>query len=299
MHCLIEAGGYMKNENLIQMNMPQVRRPDFGLEGNFAKYYADGNAVLTHLLNSLHVVFPEGEKLFIRAVKNYADQITSTELKARVKGFIGQETQHMAQHERIWDTLESQGVKAREYDAWYAKNAYETVEGTIAKIAGEDLYKKLQLSVTCALEHYTATLAEVVMDPEINAMEGFDENMRALLTWHAAEEIEHKSVAFDVMQLVDGSPITKNIGMVIGTWALLWYGAVGAVKFVAEDKALKVTDIPVSLLAKTPLMAKLVAALVPKILQYFRPDFHPDQMGNEQLALDYFAANQKFFQKAS
>jgi|JI10StandDraft_1071094.scaffolds.fasta_scaffold249357_1 predicted metal-dependent hydrolase len=287
----------MANNNVIPMNMPQVRRPDFGLENNFTKYYADGNVFLSQLLNSLHVVFPEGEKLFIRAVKNYADEITDPQLKARVKGFIGQETQHMAQHERIWDTLESQGVKAREYDAWYSKNAYETVEGTIAKIFGPDMYKKLQLSVTCALEHYTATLAEVAIDPEINAMEGFDEKMKALLMWHAAEEIEHKSVAFDVMQQVDGSQLTKNIGMVVGTWALLWYGAVGTVKFLAEDKDIKLTDIPGSIAEKAPRLAKVVAAMVPKILQYFRPDFHPDQMNNDQLAADYFAANQKFFEK--
>ncbi|MBL8035592.1 MAG: metal-dependent hydrolase, partial [Leptospiraceae bacterium] len=204
----------MSTENVIKMNMPQVRRPEFGLENNFPKYYADGNPFLTHLLNSLHVVFPEGEKLFIRSVKFFQDEIKDPQLKARVKGFIGQETQHMAQHEKIWDTFESQGVKVREYDAWYAKNAYETVEGTIRKVFGEETYKKLALAVTCALEHYTATLAEVAIDPEINAMEGFDENMKALLMWHAAEEIEHKSVAFDVMQLVDGSQITKNAGMV-------------------------------------------------------------------------------------
>lgn len=287
----------MANNNIIPMNMPQVRRPDFGLENNFTKYYADGNVFLSQLLNSLHVVFPEGEKLFIRAVKNYADEITDPQLKARMKGFIGQETQHMAQHERIWDTLESQGVAAREYDAWYAKNAYETVEGTIEKLFGPEMYKRLQLSVTCALEHYTATLAEVAIDPEINAMEGFDEKMKALLMWHAAEEIEHKSVAFDVMQQVDGSQLTKNIGMVVGTWALLWYGAVGTVKFLAEDKDIKLTDIPGSIAEKAPRLAKVVAAMVPKILQYFRPDFHPDQMNNDQLAIDYFNANAKFFEK--
>lgn len=143
----------MAKENVIQMNMPQVRRPEFGLEQNFAKYYADGNAVLTQILNSLHVVFPEGEKLFIRSVKYFQDEIKDPQLKARIKGFIGQETQHMAQHEKIWDTLESQGVNVREYDAWYSKNAYETVEGTIRKIFGEETYKKLALSVTCALEH--------------------------------------------------------------------------------------------------------------------------------------------------
>ncbi len=288
----------MSKENVIKMNMPQVRRPEFGLEHNFPKYYADGNPFLTHLLNSLHVVFPEGEKLFIRSVKFFQDQIEDPQLKARVKGFIGQETQHMAQHEKIWDTLESQGVKVREYDAWYSKNAYEVVEGTIRKIFGEETYKKLALAVTCGLEHYTATLAEVAIDPEINAMEGFDENMKALLMWHAAEEIEHKAVAFDVMQLVDGSPITKNAGMLLATWALLYYGAIGTVKFMLEDKEISWWELPRILAEKAPKLGQVVAAMVPKLLQYFRPDFHPDQMNNDYLATEYFAANAKYFQKA-
>lgn len=288
----------MATDNVIKMNMPQVRRPEFGLEGNFGKYYADGNPLLSHLLNSLHVVFPEGEKLFIRSVKFFQDEIKDPQLKARVKGFIGQETQHMAQHEKIWDTFESQGVKVKEYDKWYAKNAYETVEGSIRKIFGEETYKKLALAVTCGLEHYTATLAEVAIDPEINAMQGFDENMKALLMWHAAEEIEHKAVAFDVMQLVDGSPVTKNAGMLLATWALLYYGAIGAVKFVMEDEEIKITDIPGMLAEKAPLLGKVVWAMVPKLLQYFRPDFHPDQMNNDYLATEYFEANKKYFQKA-
>ena len=98
--------------------MRQVGRPEFVPEGNFGKYYADGNPLLSHLLNSLHVVFPEGEKLFIRSVKFFEDEIKDTQLKARVKGFIGQETQHMAQHEKIWDTFESLGVTVHENDQW-------------------------------------------------------------------------------------------------------------------------------------------------------------------------------------
>lgn len=288
----------MATENLIKMNMPQVRRPEFGLEGNFEKYYADGNPLLSHLLNSLHVVFPEGEKLFIRSVKFFQDDIKDTQLKARVKGFIGQETQHMAQHEKIWDTLESHGVKVREYDTWYAKNAYETVEGSIRKIFGEETYKKIALAVTCGLEHYTATLAEVIMDENINAMDGFDPKMKALLMWHAAEEIEHKAVAFDVMQLVDGSPVTKNAGMLLATWALLYYGAIGTVKFMLEDDEVKISNLPGMLAQKAPALGKIVWAMVPKLLEYFRPDFHPDQMNNDHIATEYFAANQKYFQKA-
>ncbi|MBL8034951.1 MAG: hypothetical protein JNJ69_14690, partial [Leptospiraceae bacterium] len=65
-----------------------------------------------------------------------------------------------------------------------------------------------------------------------------------------------------------------------------------------EDKEIKFTDLPGIMAQKAPKLAKVVSAMVPKILEYFRPDYHPDQMANDHLATEYFAANQKFFQKA-
>ncbi|MBV6494075.1 MAG: hypothetical protein LDLANPLL_02101 [Turneriella sp.] len=280
------------------MDMPQVRRPEFGLENNFSKYYADGNPFLSHLVNSLHVVFPEGEKLFIRAVKFFQDQVQDPHLKARIKGFIGQETVHMMQHERIWDTLESQGIKVREFDEWYTKSAYEEgIEGAIRKIFGEETYKRLALAVTCGLEHYTATLAEVALDPDLNVLKGFDDRMIALLEWHAAEEIEHKAVAFDVMQAVDGSPITKTAGLLLATWTLIYYGAAGTVKFMMEDEQVKITDLPRIVAEKTPLLAKAVFFMVPKVLQYLMPGFHPNDTENSRLAVEYFQNNKQYFEK--
>ena len=52
--------------------------------------------------------------------------------------------------------------------------------------------------MTAALEHFTATLAEMILsDPEARDMFG-DETVKNLFLWHALEEAEHKAVAFDV-----------------------------------------------------------------------------------------------------
>src|SRR5690606_41942592 len=60
-------------------------------------------------------------------------------------------------------------------------------------------YTTLFRSKTCALEHFTAMLAETILEhPEM--LEGMDERVLPLWLWHAVEESEHKSVAFDVYQ---------------------------------------------------------------------------------------------------
>src|SRR3546814_3917381 len=54
----------------------------------------------------------------------------------------------------------------------------------------------MQLAATCALEHFTATLANAILaDPAHLA--GADAEAQRMWRWHAIEEIEHKAVAYD------------------------------------------------------------------------------------------------------
>jgi len=66
------------------------------------------------------------------------------------------------------------------------------------------------LSVTIALEHFTAMMADRFLeDPEIFA--GAPDDMVRLWQWHAMEETEHKGVAFDVFREIskDWTPLTR------------------------------------------------------------------------------------------
>ena len=62
----------------------------------------------------------------------------------------------------------------------------------------------MRLAVTAALEHYTATFAEIILtSDEAQELIGYTE-VRPILLWHALEECEHKAVAFDVYETVGG-----------------------------------------------------------------------------------------------
>ena len=62
----------------------------------------------------------------------------------------------------------------------------------------------LTLAATCALEHFTAILAELLFaNEELRAQ--MEPEMRRLWLWHAIEETEHKAVAFDMYQAVGGT----------------------------------------------------------------------------------------------
>ena len=84
----------------------------------------------------------------------------------------------------------------------------------------------MQLAVTAAAEHYTAVIAERMLTNEYLQSLGRGTEARALLNWHAFEELEHKSVAFDVYRAVGGDEGTRIAVMAALTHAgLQEYGS--------------------------------------------------------------------------
>lgn len=171
------------------------------LPKHFAK---DGNLVACHLTASLSAVFPDGEDYFVRSVRHFRDQITDPELKRQVAGFIGQEAMHGLEHRDLNKKLAELGYPTKRVE-WITRKGL-AIRGRVAS-------PKANLAATAALEHFTATLAEVVLtDEETRQALGADV-VRDLFVWHALEESEHKAVAFDVYKAVGGSERTRVITM--------------------------------------------------------------------------------------
>lgn len=163
--------------------------------------WMDNDAFLTAFFNALSIAFPAGEKFFIDAVRHYADRITDPALKANIQGFCGQEGFHRREHQRYNETL----CAARGYDL-------DALEGTLTRRlrwAQKTLSPMKNLAITVAIEHFTAVLAEILLRPG-SILDSTDPAMRELWRWHAAEELEHKTVAFDVYRAVGGSEALRR-----------------------------------------------------------------------------------------
>lgn len=163
------------------------------LPKHFAK---DQNLVASHVIAALSSLFPDGEDFFVRSVRHYRSQVTDPALKKQVSGFIGQESIHGREHRVFNDRLAKLGYQTKQNE-WLTRKGLETRERFAPPISN--------LAVTAALEHFTATLAELVLHhEEIRDLIGHDA-VRDLFVWHALEESEHKAVAFDVFRAVGGT----------------------------------------------------------------------------------------------
>ncbi|MCS6983770.1 MAG: metal-dependent hydrolase [Leptospiraceae bacterium] len=275
-----------------------VRRPPFRFNREFPVHYYKGNPIVTHIINAFHVIFPAGEKFFIRAVNRYAAQVTDHELKERIRAFAGQETQHMAQHQKFYEILRAQGFPVDEIVKEYEEHAYGVIEPMVMslfdRIFGPKSGDAIALSVTAALEHYTASLAEVALRHREMFSE-LDGELAHLLQWHAAEEIEHKSVTFDLFQEVDGRYPMRMAGFVIGSIALFAYASISAIKFLRYDRHIDWGKMPLLSAKAMVQLFFLGMEMARALLPYVRFDFHPDDIDNRELAEKYFAEYEAYF----
>jgi uncharacterized protein len=150
------------------------------------------------------------------------------------------------------------------------------MEGRIARILARAtrLPKRLRLSATCALEHFTALMAHFLLEDD-RMLEGADETMAALWRWHAAEENEHKSVAYDVYLAAGGHYVERVTVMVVAS-AIFWFKILEQqARMMRVDGTLFSLREWLSLgkfLYVSPGGMRRVAGLY---FQYFRPSFHP------------------------
>ncbi len=254
-------------------NRLRIRKMGFDFSDIPRRWFYD-STVVSHIANGLNLVFPAGERFFVRSVRHYLAQIEDPQLRARVRGFAGQEASHGHEHEQAFQILEDQGYEIRKWLSWYERTI-DQLERRFPAV--------LRLSVTVATEHFTAVLAEQILSTEF-----FDHAhpvMRDLLRWHAAEEIEHKSVAFDVLREVDDRYVVRVAGMLIALPLLMTYWRSATASLMAQE------DISAEQVKRERREARDRGQnnrfIVRALASYLRPGFHPDQCDNDQLARDY------------
>jgi predicted metal-dependent hydrolase len=249
------------------------RSPDFGLTPDLPRYWHSGDPYITHFFNGLSLMFPEGERFFMDAVQYFQDRITDRKLREDVRGFLGQEASHGREHGRYNEILAAQG---------YPTEAIESCVRRGIQIAW--LFPlKWQLALTCALEHFTAVFTDSMLrDPRM--LRDAHPAFARLWRWHALEEIEHKSVAFDVLRETHPSYVLRIAGFAIATLFLAFWTFAGTRMLLRQDGIGRRAARAEGLRLRRVTKAQMERALGEGIRAYLRRDFHPDQKDDSALA---------------
>jgi predicted metal-dependent hydrolase len=251
-----------------------VRFP-FGEESAARKYFANDDMVFSHFTANLSAGFPPGEEAFIRSVRHYSDQITDPVLKKRVAGFIGQEAMHGQEHRRINDKLTELGYRID----WWDSDKFEQRRLKFEKRIGP----RVHLAMTAAAEHYTAVLAERAMrSPEVEALLT-DPHIKNLFYWHAYEELEHKSVAFDVYRTVGGPEWIRIVVMAAMLTFTFPFTVITLLLSLADDPVARRHPLRIMREARNLFLGPIFKGMIGDLAKYMRPGFHPDDVETTEL----------------
>ncbi len=150
------------------------------------RYWLDGDPVATAVMNALSLTFPDGERLFMDAVRAYKGEL-SGKLAQDAKDFIAQEAIHSREHHLLNQMIDPEKYPvARIQEQIGERIAFARSAGPMRMLVG-----------TICLEHFTAMLADLFA-AEDKMFTKTDPALRDLWRWHAMEEAEHKAVAYDV-----------------------------------------------------------------------------------------------------
>ncbi len=252
----------------------------FPFDSSFPRIWHRNGPGSTHLWNGLNMLFPQGERFFVRSVNHYLPRLEDApELRAQVKAFFAQEGKHAREHQDYVELLESQGYDIRPFMRRYESFLWGLIDG--------ELPPALRLSITAALEHFTALMGEDTL--RLGVFADGHPAMRSLIEWHAAEEIEHKAVAFDVLKKVAPGYGLRILGMVLGVTSLftLWFMA--TVMLLRQERGLGWRGLWRELWKahrKDPVFSRVLGT---GLRQYLRPSFHPLDNDNLDLARAHLA----------
>jgi uncharacterized protein len=267
-----------------QMTIPG-RKMNFEFDLNeLPRYWHGGDVFKTTYMNALSCLFPEGERMFIDAVRDNQHFVKDEALLKQVKGFIKQEAIHGHEHSQFNKYLDSLGYPASKVEA------FEKKEKVLMK---KYLPAISRLSVTCAIEHFTAIMAhDILNNPK--STEGMDEKFKALWQWHAVEETEHKAVAFDVYQQAGGSYVRRIIGMMLITVMFCLRASTVQAIFLWKDG--KLFSPKVWWQGAKMYFGKggLVRSIWRDYIDYYRPSFHPWDHDNRELLQDWIEKGQSY-----
>jgi hypothetical protein len=257
-----------------------TRRMSFeaSLEDVPRHFAADGDLILSHVAVALSAVFPDGEDFFVRSVRQFRDQITEPELRRQVAGFIGQESMHGREHRVFNDRLAELG---------YPTKRIERHTRGLLGFCERHRSAKANLATTAALEHFTATLAELVLTSEETRGHFGHDAVLDLFVWHALEESEHKAVAFDVYRAVGGSERLRVMTMQVLRFGFVaWMALHISLSLLADPATYRPGNLRRSWRTfwNSPLVSR---ALWRQLGDYNRPGFHPDDRDNTELVAQW------------
>ncbi|PWR24610.1 metal-dependent hydrolase [Zavarzinia aquatilis] len=210
--------------------------------------WIEGEAFISHLTNSTHILLPIVEVWFCQVFKEALPHVTDDKVREDVIAFMRQEAIHGAAHKPLIEHFLQHGMDIRD-GAARTQRMIDRLLGDPARIFGllptgrrlARWWLGTRVGIIAAGEHFTCILGRFILENEELPRLDADPAMMELLRWHGAEEVEHRSVAFDLYKHLTGAPLANRLlvmGFIIPF--LTWYWIESTRYLMRQDPALAI-----------------------------------------------------------
>lgn len=230
---------------------------------------------LSAAANSVSLLMPFVEPYVVRTVRDRLEDL-GPEARTEAEAFIGQEVRHHAQHRRFNDLLIEQVPGLARVEGW-ARRTYGWLEHRstrfgLAFAAGSE-------TVAFAIARWTEQHVRRLFD-------GADPQVTTLFLWHLAEEVEHKSVAFDVFEQEGGSRLRYLWASLLSVVLLSWFTFLSVVVLLHAQRRL---FHPVAWWRLTVWGISLAFEVLPDLFVSAMPSHHPDDFTDPGLLTSWLS----------
>lgn len=259
-------------------------------------HWIPNEPVVSHFISAFNLLLPEGERTFVDTFTRALPYVKDDKIREAMIGFMGQEAVHAETHNKVLgDFLETNGINVKPALAQieYITHMFERTN----ELRSETLRYRImveKLAVIAGIEHFTAVLGDWILNSKLEDFDA-DPVMLDMYRWHGAEEVEHRSVAYDVaryFQIRRGHlMVTFALTSILPFFALLRY-----TKFLVRQ------DPSLPNYGKIGIIRQLNKAiqrgaflrwrdLARSAVDFMRPDFSPDQVGSTAQAVAYLSTS--------
>lgn len=283
-----------------------ARKPNF----DFSKtpiHWINNDAFTTHVFNSLTVFIPEIEYWFCRLSNQTLAYVNDANLRADIKGFIAQEAAHANAHKAAQAYFTTHNIDPSAFQStveWMLKNLLnDTPLGLAWPFTPlKHDWLTFRMGIIACWEHYFCFIGTWIL--AANRLDHVsDPAMLDLMRWHGAEEVEHRTVAFDAYRALAGDGFkayaVRQAAMAVAfpIMILVWLKTtahLGKIDGTVAGRKLAKKSLP-RLLVQFGLTAHRtgrvpsVGSLIKSLAMWVKPNHHPEQDGDIQAALHYIA----------
>lgn len=237
---------------------------------NIEKYWFDNNPSLTHFMSALSVLFPEGERYFMKTMNAYRNELSDETLN-ELNTFCRQEANHGRMHTMMNNRLESL-IDSN------TLNHLEHRTKRILELPSKLLNKKQQLAVTICLEHITGVMGDQLLRrDDITSM--MESDMKIGWMYHGTEELDHCDVSFNIYEEIGGGANLRRVIMIPVTIGLILVTIDNWIKIMSADKN-GYKGLIKSL--RTIIGRKgFITGMIPEYMKWFKEDYHPMTLKND------------------